>query len=76
MSRAKNLLKTYLEECQTLDANVPRWTRKTTFEVLLDGVVCRRITRADGTLEREDMLAGEDWEAHPPPIYPCHLPFQ
>lgn len=34
------------------DLKAGRWARKTTFTVLPEGVVCRRIERPDGTVEK------------------------
>jgi putative transcriptional regulator len=39
-----------------------RWARRTTFETLPDGTVRRRIERPDGTVEKEEILAGPRWE--------------
>jgi putative transcriptional regulator len=39
-----------------------RWARKTVFVVQPDGVVQRRIERADGTIEKEELLSGPRWE--------------
>lgn len=44
------------------DVQAGRWARKTTFTVLPEGVVCRRIERADGTVEKEERLTGPRWE--------------
>lgn len=33
-----------------------RWARKTTFEPLADGSVRRTVVRADGTLEKQEVL--------------------
>jgi putative transcriptional regulator len=44
------------------DVNAGRWARKTTFTVLPEGVVCRRIERPDGTVEKEERLTGPRWE--------------
>ncbi len=38
------------------------WARKTGFEALPDGSVCRKVMHADGTLERQDVLAGPQWQ--------------
>lgn len=39
-----------------------RWARKTTFEIMSDGTILRRIELADGTLEKEEKLTGARWE--------------
>jgi len=44
------------------DVKAGRWARKTTFTVLPEGVVCRRIERPDGTVEKEERLTGPRWE--------------
>ncbi len=44
------------------DLKAGRWARKTTFTVLPEGVVYRRIERPDGTVEKEDRLTGPRWE--------------
>lgn len=44
------------------DLKAGRWARKTTFTVLPEGVVCRRIERPDGTVEKEERLTGPRWE--------------
>jgi putative transcriptional regulator len=44
------------------DVQAGRWARKTTFTVLPEGVVCRRIERPDGTVEKEERLTGPRWE--------------
>lgn len=44
------------------DVKAGRWARKTTFMVLPEGVVCRRIERSDGTVEKEERLTGPRWE--------------
>lgn len=44
------------------DLKAGRWARKTTFEVLPDGAVRRRIERPDGTVEKEERLTGPRWE--------------
>ena len=42
-----------------------RWARKTTFEPLPDGSVRRTVTRADGTVEQQEVLAGPRWQLVP-----------
>lgn len=44
------------------DLKAGRWARKTTFEVLPQGGVRRRIERADGSVEKEEVLTGARWE--------------
>lgn len=44
------------------DLRAGRWARKTEFEVLKNGAVRRRIERADGTVEKEEVLTGPRWE--------------
>ena len=39
-----------------------RWARKTTFDALPDGSVRRTVVLADGTLERQDVLVGPQWQ--------------
>ena len=39
-----------------------RWARKTRFETLPDGSVRRTVVLADGTLERQDVLVGPQWQ--------------
>ena len=38
-----------------------QWTRKTTFEPLPDGVR-RTVLRADGTVEKQEVLVGPQWQ--------------
>lgn len=54
MSRAKKLLRKYMSE---LDAESSKWARKTEFEVRADGSALRRITRADGVVEKSAVIA-------------------
>lgn len=44
------------------DLKAGRWARRTTFNVLPDGGVRRCIERADGTIEKEEILTGPRWE--------------
>jgi putative transcriptional regulator len=44
------------------DMRAGKWARKTTFEILRDGKVRRRIERSDGTIEKEEILEGPRWE--------------
>ena len=44
------------------DLRAGKWARKTTFTVLKNGTVRRRIERADGTIEKEEILEGPRWE--------------
>ena len=39
-----------------------RWARKTTFETLPDGSVRRTVVLANGTLEKQDVLIGPQWQ--------------
>ncbi len=39
-----------------------RWARKTTFDALADGSVRRTVVLADGTLERQEVLVGPQWQ--------------
>ena len=39
-----------------------RWARKTIFEALPDGSVRRTVVLADGTLERQEVLVGPQWQ--------------
>lgn len=39
-----------------------QWTRKTTFEPLPDGSVRRTVLRADGTVEKQEVLVGPQWQ--------------
>lgn len=56
----RNIGRELLEAVRDLKAG--RWARKTTFETLPDGAVRRRIERPDGTVEKEEILAGPRWE--------------
>ncbi len=44
------------------DLKADRWARKTRFDVQPDGTVRRRIERADGTIEKDEILTGPRWE--------------
>ncbi|MEA1051585.1 helix-turn-helix domain-containing protein [Lamprobacter modestohalophilus] len=44
------------------DLRAGHWARKTSFEILADGAVRRRIERADGTVEKDEVLTGPRWE--------------
>lgn len=44
------------------DLKAGRWARRTTFEAQPDGRVLRRVVRADGTIEKEELLTGPRWE--------------
>ena len=44
------------------DLKAGRWARKTTFDVQTDGQVLRRVVRADGSVEKEELLSGARWE--------------
>ena len=39
-----------------------QWARKTTFEPLADGSVRRTVLRTDGTLEKQEVLVGPQWQ--------------
>jgi len=39
-----------------------KWARKTTFEALPNGSMRRLVVRADGTIEKEEVLTGPKWE--------------
>ena len=58
-SRAKKLVAQYLADVKT---GGPRWARKTVFKPLADGAVRRTIVRADGTVEKTEVLTGPEWE--------------
>lgn len=58
-----------------------RWARKTTFEALPDGSVRRTVVRADGALEKQEVLVGAQWQLlaaraarEPAGVWPCGLP--
>ena len=44
------------------EAKAGHWARKTVFAVQPDGAVLRRIERADGTVEKQELLTGPRWE--------------
>jgi putative transcriptional regulator len=44
------------------DLKAGRWARKTTFKVMAGGRVRRRIERADGSIEKDEVLTGPKWE--------------
>ncbi len=44
------------------DLKAGRWARKTRLDVQPDGTVRRRIERADGTVEKDEVLTGPRWE--------------
>jgi putative transcriptional regulator len=44
------------------DTKAGRWARKTIFETQPDGQVLRSVVRADGTVEKEELLSGARWE--------------
>jgi putative transcriptional regulator len=56
-SRAKRLIAEYLKSGRD-----PKWARRTDFKPLRGGKVRRTILRADGTVEKSDILAGPEWE--------------
>ena len=39
-----------------------QWARKTTFEPLSDGSVRRTVVRRDGSIEKQDVLVGPQWQ--------------
>lgn len=39
-----------------------QWARKTTFEPLADGSVRRTVLRSDGTVEKQEVLVGPQWQ--------------
>ena len=39
-----------------------QWARKTTLEPMADGSVRRTVLRADGTVERQEVLVGPQWQ--------------
>ncbi len=39
-----------------------RWARKTTFQTLKNGSVRRTVSLADGTLQRQEVLTGPQWQ--------------
>lgn len=53
MSRAKSLVREYLSG---LEAGGAKWARRTEFKVRADGSVLRRITRADGVVEKSAVI--------------------
>lgn len=56
----RNIGQELLEAAQEMAAG--RWARKTTFETLPDGSVRRTVVLADGSLERQDVLVGPQWQ--------------
>lgn len=62
MSKAKKLIKQYLEDAQTKKAKAPLWTRKTEIVPRRDGSVRRRVKRSDGTIERDEVISAERWQ--------------
>lgn len=59
-SRAKKLVAEYLGELQSAsEPSAGRWARKTEFLPREDGGYLRRITRADGTVESERIIAAD-----------------
>ena len=45
-----------------LEMKAGQGARKTTFEALPDGSVRRTVRRADGTLEKQEVLIGPQWQ--------------
>jgi putative transcriptional regulator len=61
MSKARKLVEQYLAELDS--GSAPRWARKTEFTPLPNGKGVRRlITRADGTVEKDQKLTGPRWQ--------------
>lgn len=58
-SRAKRLIAEYLKAGHTAKS---RWVRKTVFQPMAGGAVRRTIVRADGTIEKSEILSGPEWE--------------
>ena len=58
-SRAKQLIARYLSEA---GAGKARWARKTVFKPMAGGRVRRTIMRADGKVEKTEVLSGAEWE--------------
>ena len=56
----RNIGQELLAAAQEMTAG--RWARKTTFDALPDGSVRRTVVLADGTLERQDVLVGPQWQ--------------
>lgn len=57
MSKARDSVARMME---ALDAGgAPRWARRTEFLPLDDGSYLRRVTRSDGTVEKEEVIAAE-----------------
>jgi putative transcriptional regulator len=57
---ARNIGQELLAAAQEMAAG--RWARKTTFSALPDGSVRRTVVLADGTLERQEVLIGPQWQ--------------
>lgn len=58
-SRAKGLIAAYL---QSGKGARPKWARRTVFRPMAGGAVRRTIVRADGTVEKTEILKGPEWE--------------
>lgn len=56
----RNIGQELLAAAQEMSAG--RWARKTTFDALPDGSVRRTVVLADGTLERQEVLVGPQWQ--------------
>ena len=56
----RNIGQELLEAAQEMATG--RWARKTTFDALPDGSVRRTVVLADGTLERQEVLEGPQWQ--------------
>ena len=59
MSRAKILLKQYLEDLEA--GRAPLWSRKTQFIEQEDGSVRRLVTLPDGSVEKDETIPAERW---------------
>lgn len=56
----RNIGQELLAAAQEMSAG--RWARKTTFEALPDGSVRRTVVLENGTLERQEVLVGPQWQ--------------
>lgn len=60
MSRAKKLLKTYMDELEA-GTSLP-WARKTEYTELPDGSMRRVVTNSDGAVEIDEIIDSERWK--------------
>lgn len=60
MSKAKILVKQYLEDVKT--GKTPLWARQTELVLQRDGSMRRQVKRHDGTVERDEIIPAEQWE--------------